>query len=88
MGNIAILLRNANTDYIIRRLVSGCNYDFGVSRFVIEGIERLITQEWGAEAAAIFMDNVDENSSSDRGPFLVRGVEIVLEEMETTRRKI
>ena len=85
--NIAILMRDANTDAIIRILVTGCIQSSDVSNLIIEGIARLVVQEWGIESEAIFLDNVDRNSRNDKESFVVHGGESVLEKMESVRIK-
>ena len=84
--NIAILMRDANTDAIIRILVTGCIQSSDVSNLIIEGIARLVVQEWGIESEAIFLDNIIINGVRIESEAIF--LKSVLEEMETARRKI
>ena len=80
LENIVELLRTANTNEIIKMLVRGFDCPHGVSEVMYDGVVRLITQEWGMESAAIFVEKVQ---ATDDAFYLWEGeVEGLLEEME------
>ena len=81
MDQIALLMRNANTNEIIRLLVKGFDCDDGVLEDIYVATKMLILQEWGSKSAEIFSCAVD----STDGAFYIpqeTTVALVLEEME------